>query len=135
MHYPVTDIRTDFEINRPVRYRNTAKRNYFHGQTIVVFLKKEKTYIYTFLVQWTSMHSHHKIQAKIIVIITGSPKISQASEIHCRRASEIHCRRASEIHCGPAKLDFGWPDWPASEKVKHDSCFKYFKRRRILMQI
>ena len=28
--------------------------------------------------------------------------------------------RASEIHCGPAKIDFGWPDWPASEKVKHD---------------
>ena len=25
-------------------------------------------------------------------------------------------------HCGPAKLDFGWPDWPASEKVKHDPC-------------
>ena len=31
----------------------------------------------------------------------GSPKIS----------------RASEIDCGPAKLDFGWPDWPASEKL------------------
>ena len=51
------------------------------------------------------MHSRHKIQANIIVIITGSPNIS----------------RASEIDCGPAKLDFGWPNWPASEKVKHDS--------------
>ena len=30
--------------------------------------------------------------------------------------------RASEIDCVPAKLDFGWPDWPASEKVKHDPC-------------
>ena len=30
MHYPLTDIQADFEINRAVRYRNTAKRNYFH---------------------------------------------------------------------------------------------------------
>ena len=30
--------------------------------------------------------------------------------------------RASETHCGPAKVDFGWPDWPAREKVKHDPC-------------
>ena len=30
--------------------------------------------------------------------------------------------RASEIHCGPAKIDFGWPDWPAREKVQHDPC-------------
>ena len=32
MHYPgpLTDIQADFEINRSVRYRNTAKRNYFH---------------------------------------------------------------------------------------------------------
>ena len=30
MHYPLTDIQADFEINRLVRYRNTAKRNYFH---------------------------------------------------------------------------------------------------------
>ena len=29
MHYPLTDIQADFEINRPVRYRNTAKRNYW----------------------------------------------------------------------------------------------------------
>ena len=57
------------------------------------------------------MHSRHKIQANIIVIITGSPKIS----------------RASEIHCGPAKLDFGWPDWPASEKVKHDPCIYIYR--------
>ena len=27
---PLTDIQADFEINRPVRYRNTTKRNYFH---------------------------------------------------------------------------------------------------------
>ena len=26
----LTDIQADFEINRAVRYRNTAKRNYFH---------------------------------------------------------------------------------------------------------
>ena len=30
MHCPLTDIQADFEINRPVRYRNTAKKNYFH---------------------------------------------------------------------------------------------------------
>ena len=30
MHYPLTDIQADFEINRPVRYQITAKRNYFH---------------------------------------------------------------------------------------------------------
>ena len=29
MHYPLTDIQADSEINPPVRYRNTAK-NYFH---------------------------------------------------------------------------------------------------------
>ena len=33
MHNPLTDIHDHFEINRPVRYRNTAKRNYFHGRT------------------------------------------------------------------------------------------------------
>ena len=38
MHCALTDIQADFEINRHVRYRNTAKRNYFHrrqtdGQT------------------------------------------------------------------------------------------------------
>ena len=26
MHYPLTDIQADFEINRPVRYRNTEKK-------------------------------------------------------------------------------------------------------------
>ena len=26
MYYPLTDIQADFEINRPVRYRNTAKK-------------------------------------------------------------------------------------------------------------
>ena len=26
MHYPLTDTQADFEINRPVRYRNTAKK-------------------------------------------------------------------------------------------------------------
>ena len=30
MHYLLTDIQADFEINWPVRYRNTAKRNYFY---------------------------------------------------------------------------------------------------------
>ena len=54
MHYPQTDIQTDFEINRPVRYQFTAKRNYFHrrqtdGQTSRTttigsfFRKKKKT--------------------------------------------------------------------------------------------
>ena len=33
MHHPLTDIQADFEINRPVRYQITAKRNYFHGRT------------------------------------------------------------------------------------------------------
>ena len=33
MHYPLTDIHAHFEINRPVRYRNTTKRNYFHRRT------------------------------------------------------------------------------------------------------
>ena len=52
MHYPLTDIQADFEINRPVRYRNTAKRNYFphttDGQTsrtttiISSFFRKKK---------------------------------------------------------------------------------------------
>ena len=55
MHYPVTDIQADFEINRPVRYQMTAKRHYFRrrqtdrqpdGQTrarqqYVVFSKKK----------------------------------------------------------------------------------------------
>ena len=54
MHYPVTDIQADFEINRPVRYQMTSKRHYFHRrqtdrqpdgqprvrQQYVVFLKK-----------------------------------------------------------------------------------------------
>ena len=30
MHYPLTDIQADFEINRLIRYQITAKRNYFH---------------------------------------------------------------------------------------------------------
>ena len=42
-----------------------------------------------------------------MVIIIGSPK-------------PIIVSRASETHCGPAKIDFGWPDWPAREKIKHD---------------
>ena len=42
-----------------------------------------------------------------MVIIISSPK-------------PIIVSRASETHCGPAKIDFGWPDWPAREKVKHD---------------
>ena len=28
--YPLTDIQADFEINRPIRYRITENRNYFH---------------------------------------------------------------------------------------------------------
>ena len=46
MHCPVTDIQADFEINWPVRYRNTAKRNYFHRRTDSTrsfFSKKGKT--------------------------------------------------------------------------------------------
>ena len=61
MHYPLTDIQADCVINRPVRYQNTAKRNYIHrlqtdrqtigrtdGQTsrtttIDIISKKEKT--------------------------------------------------------------------------------------------
>ena len=56
MQYPLADIQADFEINRPVRYQNTAKRNYFHrrtdrrtdGQTsrtitIGIFLRKKNT--------------------------------------------------------------------------------------------
>ena len=42
-----------------------------------------------------------------MVIIIGSPK-------------PVIVSRTSETHCGPAKIDFGWPDWPAREKVKHD---------------
>ena len=33
MHYPLTDIQADFEINRPIRYQITAKRNYFHRRS------------------------------------------------------------------------------------------------------
>ena len=33
MHYPLTDIQTDFEINRQFGYLITAKRNYFHRRT------------------------------------------------------------------------------------------------------
>ena len=38
VRWGATDIQADFEINRPVRYQITAKRNYFHrrrtdGQT------------------------------------------------------------------------------------------------------
>ena len=32
MHYPITDIQADFEINRPIRYQITTKRKYFHRQ-------------------------------------------------------------------------------------------------------
>ena len=30
MHYPLTDIQADFEINRPVRYQFIVKTIYFH---------------------------------------------------------------------------------------------------------
>ena len=33
MHYPLTDIQADFEINRLIRYQVTVKRNYLHKQT------------------------------------------------------------------------------------------------------
>ena len=33
MHYPLTDIQAEFEINRPVRYQINAERNYFHRRT------------------------------------------------------------------------------------------------------
>ena len=46
MHYPLTDIQADFEINQPVRYQITTKRNYFHGRQTdgqrSFFSKKEK---------------------------------------------------------------------------------------------
>ena len=48
MHYPLTDIQANFEINRSVRYRNTVKRNYFHRRqtsrttTIGSFFEKKK---------------------------------------------------------------------------------------------
>ena len=48
-----------------------------------------------------------------MVIIIGSPK-------------PVIVSRASETYCGPAKIDFGWPDWPAKEKVKHDPCSDHF---------
>ena len=31
--HPLTDIHAHFQINRPVRYRNSAKINYFHRRT------------------------------------------------------------------------------------------------------
>ena len=49
-----------------------------------------------------------------MVIIIGSPK-------------PIIVSRASETHCGPAKIYFGWPDWPAREKVKHDPCIMLYR--------
>ena len=33
MHYPLTDIQADFEINRLISYQITAKINYFHRRT------------------------------------------------------------------------------------------------------
>ena len=33
MHYPLTDIQADFEIDWPFRYQVTAKRNYLHRRT------------------------------------------------------------------------------------------------------
>ena len=33
----LTDIQEDFEINRPVRYQVTAKRNYFHRRPDVAY--------------------------------------------------------------------------------------------------
>ena len=41
MNYPLTDIQTDFQINRPIRYQITAIRNYFHKrQTDVAYDNK-----------------------------------------------------------------------------------------------
>ena len=53
-------------------------------------------------------YTHHKKQTNM-VIITGSPKLIMV----------IQASRASVIHCGPAELEFGWPNWPARDKVKH----------------
>ena len=55
-----------------------------------------------------------------MVIIIGSPK-------------PIIVSRASETHCGPAKIYFGWPDWPAREKVKHDPCVGYVEFSKVKM--
>ena len=33
MHYQLTDIHADFEINRHIRYQITAKGNYLHRRT------------------------------------------------------------------------------------------------------
>ena len=33
MHYPLTDIQTDFGINGPIRRQITAKRDYLHRRT------------------------------------------------------------------------------------------------------
>ena len=33
MHYPLTDIQADFEINRSIRYQVTAKIHYLHRRT------------------------------------------------------------------------------------------------------
>ena len=33
MHYSLTDMQADFEINRPVRYQINAKKNYFHRRS------------------------------------------------------------------------------------------------------
>ena len=66
MHCPLTGIQADFEINRPVRYRNTAKITYFHrrqtdrrtdGQTdIGCFSRKEKNTKNNLVVSHTKFH-------------------------------------------------------------------------------
>ena len=56
MHYPLTNIQTEYEINRPIRYQITAKRNYFHRRqtdgetlrtTIGSFFRKKKKILKT----------------------------------------------------------------------------------------
>ena len=36
MHHFLTDIQTDFEMNRPTKYQITAKRNYLHRRIVGV---------------------------------------------------------------------------------------------------
>ena len=53
MQYPISDIKANFEINRPIRYQNITKSNYLHRRTatqtsrittIGSFIEKKPTY-------------------------------------------------------------------------------------------
>ena len=87
MHYPLTDIHAHFEINRPVRYRNTAKINYFHrrtdGQTSrtttigMFFRKKQK------LLKIANIYRYNRIDGmKCHVIPEILPKMYALSYLH-----------------------------------------------------